>query len=62
MLQHAAKPYPTTLFISIFSSTTVDANADRTKKVVETGIPILVNIKVFQEPLHDTTVFLGKVF
>ena len=41
----AARPYPTTLFISIFSRTTVEANADRTKKVVETGIPTLVNIK-----------------
>ena len=41
----AARPYPTTLFISIFSSTTVEANADKTKNVVETGIPTLVNTK-----------------
>ena len=29
--------------MSIFSSVIVDAKADRTKNVVETGIPILVN-------------------
>ena len=33
------------LFTSIFSKTTVDANAERTKNVVETGIQTLVNIK-----------------
>ena len=41
----AAIPYPTILFTNIFSKTTVDANADKTKNVVETGIPILVNNK-----------------
>ena len=31
------------LFISIFSKTNVLANADKTKKLVETGTPNLVN-------------------
>ena len=34
----AARPYPTTLFTSTFSRTTVEANADKTKKVVETAL------------------------
>ena len=39
----AANPYPTTDFIKTFSKTTVEAKADNTKKVVDTGIPNLVN-------------------
>jgi hypothetical protein len=31
--------------MSIFSRITVDAKADKTRKVVETGIPNLVNTK-----------------
>ena len=39
----AARPYPITLFKSIFSRTNVDANAESTRKDVETGIPFRVN-------------------
>ena len=39
----AAKPYPIIDLTKTFSKITVEANADKTKNVVETGTPNLVS-------------------
>ena len=48
-------------FNNTFSSTTVLGNAERTKKVVLTGIPNLVKVQE-SKVQHDTIVWVGMEF